>query len=114
MYVSMYGDATYRITRADGLAFDEDPLNINYEVNGGIAEGKTHEEIADEVNAVNASLESATTEEATTGTESDDTPAEAEGSDAAAEDAAVEDGSSAAALAAGTVLGLLAGGAMML
>lgn len=32
MYVSMYGDTTYRVTRVDGLAFDADTKSIIYEI----------------------------------------------------------------------------------
>jgi hypothetical protein len=71
MYVSLYGDATYQVTRTDGLAFDAEPKSITYEVDGGIADGKTHEEIADQVAAIAVgapaaeAAEEATTEEAT-------------------------------------------------
>jgi hypothetical protein len=49
MYVSMYGDGTYQITRTDGLSFADEPKNVNYKVEGGIAKGKMHEEIATSV-----------------------------------------------------------------
>lgn len=68
MYVSLYGDATYQVSRTDGLAFDAEPKSITYEVDGGIADGKTHEEIADQVAAITASApaaEDSTTEGAT-------------------------------------------------
>lgn len=45
MYVSMYGEATWQFWREDGLAFDDPTAGIVYEVEGGIDDGKTHEEL---------------------------------------------------------------------
>ncbi|KAL7513987.1 hypothetical protein ACHAXN_011237 [Cyclotella atomus] len=104
MYVSLYGDATYRITRTDGLAFDADPKSITYEVNGGVADGKTHEEIADEVNAVNASLETDSTEEA----EATEETAEADDTPASDDTPTTEAPPSSATRAAGTFVGAIA------
>jgi hypothetical protein len=73
MYVSMYGDATYQVTRTDGLAFDAEPKSITYEVDGGIADGKTHEEIADQVAAIAVGAPAA--EEAITGEATPEKPA---------------------------------------
>lgn len=52
MYVSMFNHTTYQLTREDGMAFDEDMHHIVYEVDGGIDAGKTHDDIADQVNAI--------------------------------------------------------------
>lgn len=69
-----------------------------------MADGKTHEEIADEVNAVNASIEADSTEETATeetATEADDTPA--------SDDTPVTEAPpSSAARATGTVVGAVA------
>lgn len=110
MYVSLYGDATYQVTRTDGLAFDEEPKSITYEVDGGIAEGKTHEDIADQVAAVTASVpavgEEAPAEDvAATGSGSGTTAAEESTS---AEKPAAEATSGAASNAvAGTIVGII-------
>ncbi|KAL7549794.1 hypothetical protein ACHAWF_013051 [Thalassiosira exigua] len=56
MYVSMYGHTTYQLTREDGNGFDDAPANIVYEVNGGVAEGKSHADIAADVKAVQDSI----------------------------------------------------------
>ena len=107
MYVSLYGDATYQVTRTDGLAFDEEPKSITYEVDGGIAEGKTHEDIADQVAAVTASVPAA-------GEEATAEEAAATGSGTAAEEStsaekpAAEATSGAASNAvAGTIMGII-------
>ena len=71
--MSMYGDATYQVTRTDGLAFDAEPKSITYEVDGGIADGKTHEEIADQVAAIAVGVPAA--EEASTGEATPEKPA---------------------------------------
>lgn len=57
MYVSLYGDTTYQITRTDGLSFKVEPKAVMYEVNGGISEGKTHEEISAQYDAVKAAVD---------------------------------------------------------
>jgi hypothetical protein len=98
MYVSLYGDATYQVTRTDGLAFDADPKSITYEVDGGIADGKTHEEIADQVAAISTSAPAA--EEAAAGGESKE--------EATADKPAAEAASGAAStVAAGTIMGII-------
>lgn len=109
MYVSLYGDATYQVTRTDGLAFDEEPKSITYEVDGGIAEGKTHEDIADQVAAVAASVpaagEEAPAEEAAAAGSGSGTAAEESTS---AEKPAAEATSGAASNAvAGTIMGII-------
>jgi len=59
MYVSMYGDATYQVTREDGMSFDAEPKSVTYEVDGGYADGKTHDDIKAQVEAVQASVQAA-------------------------------------------------------
>ncbi|KAL3773726.1 hypothetical protein ACHAW5_009835 [Stephanodiscus triporus] len=105
MYVSMYGDATYQITRTDGLSFADEPKSITYEVNGGIAEGKTHEEIADEVNKVKASVEEMAPEEEAAA------PASGGSTPAAAPAPAVS--GAASNVAAGTLVGIITGTLML-
>lgn len=105
MYVSMYGDATYQITRTDGLSFADEPKSVTYEVNGGIAEGKTHEEIADEVNKIKASVEEmAATEEA---------PAEEEAAPPSGESTPAAASGAASNVAAGTLVGIITGTLML-
>ncbi|KAL7481062.1 hypothetical protein ACHAW6_006737 [Cyclotella cf. meneghiniana] len=113
MFVSLYGDATYRITRTDGLAFDAEPKSINYEVNGGIADGKTHEEIADDVNAVNASIEADTTTTASSEAASEEESAPADEEASTSESTPVETSSAVNNMAAGTVMGILTGTLML-
>ncbi len=105
MYVSLYGDATYQVTRTDGLAFDAEPKSITYEVDGGIDGGKTHEEIADQVAAISVgapAVEEETTgeapavEEETTGEATADKPAPAAEASGAASNAV-----------AGTIVGII-------
>ena len=95
MYVSLYGDATYQVTRTDGLAFDEEPKSITYEVDGGIAEGKTHEDIADQVAAVTASVPAVGEE------------APAEESTSAEKPAAEATSGAASNAVAGTIMGII-------
>lgn len=97
MYVSLYGDATYQVTRTDGLAFDADPKSITYEVDGGIADGKTHEEIADQVAAISISAPAA--EEAAAGGESKE--------EATADKPAEAASGAASTVAAGTIMGII-------
>lgn len=80
-------------------------------MNGGVADGKTHEEIADEVNAVNASLE----ETATTTEESDDvTSDDPTGDDVTEESGDVpSEGTSGATKVASTFLGAVAATLML-
>lgn len=94
MYVSLYGDATYQVTRTDGLAFDAEPKSITYEVDGGIDGGKTHEEIADQVAAI--SVGAPAVEEETTGEATADKPAPAAEASGAASNAV-----------AGTIVGII-------
>lgn len=73
-------------------------------MNGGVADGKTHEEIADEVNAVNASLETDSTEEA----EATEETAEADDTPASDDTPTTEAPPSSATRAAGTFVGAIA------
>jgi hypothetical protein len=97
MYVSLYGDATYQVTRTDGLAFDAEPKSITYEIDGGIDGGKTHEEIADQVAAISVGAPAA--EEETTGEATADKPA--------AETPAAEASGAASNAVAGTIVGII-------
>jgi hypothetical protein len=104
MYVSMYGDATYQISRTDGLSFADEPKDVKYEVDGGIAEGKTHEEIADQVNAIKAA--SAVEEEVAAPAAGGSTPA-------AAPEAAAPASGAVSNVAAGTLMGIITGTLML-
>jgi hypothetical protein len=100
MYVSMYGHTTYQITRTDGLTFKDEPAAVTYEVNGGIAAGKTHEEISAEYEAIKAAVDAEASAPAAGGS----TPA------AAPETAAAPEATASGAVsnaAAGTLVGIL-------
>ncbi len=114
MYVSMYGDATYQITRTDGLSFADEPKSVKYEVDGGIADGKTHEEIADQVNAIKAASAVEEEDVAPAAEEEDAAPAAEPSTPAAAPDAAAPAASGAASnVAAGTLMGIITGTLML-
>lgn len=91
------------------LAKDADTKSITYEVNGGVAEGKTHEEISDQVNAVNLNLDAESVE--TTVEESDDVTTEEASTEETDDSAGVESDDvppSSATRAAGSFVGALA------
>ena len=119
MYVSMYGDATYQITRTDGMSFADEPKSVTYEVDGGIAAGKTHEEIADQVNAIKAASTTeddapATPEVTAAGEDATDgatAPADAP-ADPAAPEAPTANGA-ATNVATGTLMGIITGTLML-
>ena len=111
MYVSMYGDATYQITRTDGMSFADEPKSITYEVDGGIAAGKTHEEIAAQVDAIKAA--SATPEEEAAAPAEPAAPATPVAAPEPAEAATPAANGAATSVATGTLMGIITGTLML-
>ena len=115
MYVSMYGDATYQITRTDGLSFADEPMGVKYEVDGGIAEGKSHEDIAEQVNAIKAAsaVEEEVEEEVAAPAAGGSAPAAGGSTPAAAPEAAAPASGAVSNVAAGTLMGIITGTLML-
>lgn len=112
MYVSMYGHSTYQVTRTDGMAFDDAPKEIKYEVMGGIDEGMTHADIKSEVDAVTLPKAAAppTPAAPTPATPTPDAPTPDAPTPAVE---AEEAGATAGKIAAGTMAGVIAGALMI-
>jgi hypothetical protein len=111
MYVSMYGDATYQITRTDGMTFADEPKSVTYEVDGGIAAGKTHDEIAAQVDAIKAA--SATPEEEAAAPAEPAAPATPVAAPEPAEPATPAANGAATSVATGTLMGIITGTLML-